>query len=252
MKISVITVCYNSAATISDTLASVAGQSFASVEHIIIDGGSTDGTLEIIKNHSDHSERVVKFISEPDKGIYDAMNKGIALATGDVIAILNADDIYADAGVLQRVADKMLDSRVDALLGDVTFFRDGEPNKILRYYDSSRFSPEKMAYGWMPAHPAMFMKREIYARTGKFEIDYKIAADFEFIIRAFVGKNLHYEHISEVLVKMRAGGISTAGWRSKLLLNKEVLRACRENGVSTNIFKIFSKYPTKILGFFKK
>ncbi len=249
MKISVITVCYNSARTVADTLKSVAAQTHPDVEHIVIDGGSKDGTQETIGKYM---ARVTKFISEPDKGIYDAMNKGVALATGDVIGILNSDDIYAHNDVLTRVAQKMADGRLDALLGDVGFFRDGTPDKIIRRYDSGRFSPDKMAYGWMPAHPAMFLTRDIYKHTGNYRTDYKIAADFEFIIRAFVGTNIRYEHLPEILVKMRSGGVSTSGWHSNILLNKEILRACKENSIATNIFKIYSKYPAKLLGLLAK
>jgi len=246
MKISVITVCYNSAATIADTLDSVAQQSWPQVEHIIIDGASTDGTLNIVKSRG---ERVTRFVSGPDKGIYDAMNKGIAMATGDVIGLLNADDVYADADVLSRVAQKFEDSNVEAVYGDVVFFKPENPDKIIRRYNSGRFSPDKLAWGWMPSHPALFLRREVYARVGPFNTSYRIAGDFDFIIRAFGSGQLRYEYIPEVWVKMRAGGISTGGLRNTLLLNKEVLQSCRNNGIKTNIFKILSKYPAKLLEF---
>ncbi len=254
MKISVVTICYNSAATITDTLASVAAQSFADVEHIIIDGASKDGTQDIVKHYIENNTgpHQIIFISEHDKGIYDAMNKGVARVSGDIIAILNADDVYAHENVLAQIAEKMAGGNIDALLGDVVFFRPEAPQKFVRRYDSSFFSPQKLAYGWMPAHPAMFMKKSVYDRVGPFNISYRIAGDFDFVARAFAGGALRYLHVPEIMVRMRAGGISTAGWRSKLLLNKEVLRSCRENGIATNIFKILSKYPAKLLGFFYK
>lgn len=246
MKITIITVCYNSAATIAGTLDSVAGQSWPEIEHIVIDGASTDSTSYVVKSRG---KRVTRFISEPDKGIYDAMNKGVALATGDILAFLNADDIYIHTEVLAEVAKKFENSDIEGLFGDVIFFDPKNPDKIIRRYNSGRFSPEKLAWGWMPSHPALFLRREVYQKVGPFRTDYRIAGDFEFIIRAFGSGKLRYEYVPEVWVKMRAGGISTGGWRNTMLLNWEVLRACRENGIKTNIFKILSKYPAKMLEF---
>jgi glycosyltransferase involved in cell wall biosynthesis len=248
MKISIITVCYNSAATIVDTLASVASQRWPDIEHIIIDGASKDGTQEIIKRHGTH---VAKYISEPDQGIYDAMNKGIAIASGDIIALLNADDSYAHPDVLSHVAQHFTDS-IDAVFGDVAFFRPENPTRIIRRFDSSRFSPKKIAWGWMPAHPGLFLRREVYQRAGLFKTDYRIAGDYEFVARAFSKFPLAYTHIPEILVNMRIGGASTSGLRGTIRLNREVLRACRENGISTNWCKILSKYPTKILEFIRR
>jgi GT2 family glycosyltransferase len=191
-------------------------------------------------------------ISEPDVGIYDAMNKGVALATGDVICFLNADDVYADAGVLARVSAQMEQERLDALFGDVVFFDASNPQKTVRRYRSRRFRPERIAWGWMPAHPALFLRREVFERVGPFRTDYRIAGDFEFVARAFGPNLLRYCHRSEVLVRMRTGGVSTGGWRNTLLLNREVLRACSENGIKTNMLKILTKYPAKVLEYFHK
>lgn len=246
MKVSVITVGRNSAATLPDTLRSVAGQSFPRVEHIVVDGNSTDATREIVALHGSH---VAKFLSEPDRGIYDAMNKGLALASGDIIGFLNADDLYADEHVLERVVRAMERDNLDAAFGDVAFFRTGEPGCVLRRYRSDRFHPRRLAWGWMPAHPALFMRREVFRRVGQFRIDYRIAGDFEFIARAFKDDGLRYRHLPDILVMMRTGGVSTSGWRNTLTLNREVLRACRENGISTNLMKILSKYPAKLLEF---
>ena len=247
--ISVITVCYNSGKTLEGALATVARQSLKKVEHIIIDGGSTDTTLSIIEKYRSKLSIVV---SEPDRGIYDAMNKGLSRATGDIVCFLNADDLYAHDDVLRQVTEKMDSVRLDALLGDVAFFKDDNPSLTVRRYRSQSFRPDRIAYGWMPAHPAMFVRRAVFQRVGFFRDDYRIAGDFEFIARAFSKENLRYDYLPEILVRMRAGGISTAGWSSKLLLNREVLRACRENGIQTNMFKILSKYPVKLLEMWRR
>lgn len=244
MKLSIITVCYNSADTIAATLASVASQTHADIEHIVIDGASTDSTLEQIQQHGQH---ITVLVSEPDGGIYDAMNKGIALATGDIVCFLNADDRYASPKVLADIALQMQLEQLDALAGDVAFFRAEAPEHMVRRYSSSHFKPERLAWGWMPSHPALFIRRKVYQYVGPFRTDYRIAGDYEWITRAFKHGNLRYQYRAEVLTHMQMGGISTRGWRNTLLLNQEVLRACRENGVSTNWFKILSKYPIKLL-----
>lgn len=242
--ISVITVCYNSVDTLGGALSSVTNQDWPKVEYIVIDGGSTDGSDKII----DHfKSKLAYVVSEPDKGIYDAMNKGLAYASGDIICFLNADDQYASNTVLSRVAVEMWGQELDALMGDVSFFHRKNPGLMVRRYRSDRFTPERLGWGWMPAHPALFLSRSIVQRVGCFKTDYRIAGDFEFIVRAFHGHTLRYHHLPEVLVHMQSGGASTGGWRSKILLNQEVLRACRENGLHTNMLKILSKYPAKLL-----
>lgn len=245
-KISVITPTYNAAATLGDTLRSVADQRWGDVEHIIIDGASKDNTAALV----DALQRPGgQFISERDNGLYDAMNKGIDRASGDIICLLNADDFYSDDEVLQRVAGVFEAHDLDAVLGDVGFVRDGALDTIIRRYNSSRFRPSRLAWGWMPAHPAMFLSRAAYERVGRYRTDYKIAADFEFVIRAFVQHQLRYLHIPQMLVTMRTGGVSTAGLRSKWIINKESLRACRENGIYSNHLMLASKYPAKLLEF---
>ena len=247
MKISVITVCYNSARTLERALVSVERQDWPDVEHIVIDGASTDDTNDVLEVFR---PKLACLVSEPDHGIYDAMNKGLAHATGDVICFLNADDQYASNEVLSQVIDRMQDQAIDALMGDVEFFHENAPERIVRRYRSDRFSPNRLAWGWMPAHPALFLRKEVFRRVGKFRTDYRIAGDFEFIVRVFGARELRYQHFPKVLVRMQEGGVSTGGLRSKILLNKEVLRACRENGLRSNIFKIMSKYPMKIMELF--
>lgn len=248
MKISVVTVCYNSALTIKDTLESVALQRYKDLEHLIVDGGSTDGTLEIIRAWREHP---VRLISESDEGIYDAMNKGIRLATGDVVAFLNADDYYKDADVLARVAKVMQAEQLDALYGDVEFFRPGQQDTVARRYNSGRFTADRLGWGWMPAHPALFVRRALFERFGAFRTDYRIAGDFEFVARVFQHADLRHRHLPEVLVRMQMGGISTSGWRATLQLNREMMRACRANAIPTNWLKMLLRYPFKAWEFFR-
>ena len=247
MKISIITVSYNSAATIVETLKSVASQSHDAVEHIVVDGASKDDTLAVVREHGRH---VAKVQSEPDRGIYDAMNKGVGLANGDVVGFLNADDHYAHDEVLANVARAFGDPRVGAVLGDVAFFRPEQPQRLTRHYRATRFAPKRLAWGWMPPHPALFVRSEIFQRVGPFRTDYRIAGDFEWIVRAFGPSGIrHFRYLPDTMVLMRTGGISTGGWRSTLLLNREVMRACRSNGLSTSWPKLLSKYPAKLLEF---
>ncbi len=248
MKITIITVCYNSAKTIGDTLTSVREQTYGDTEHIIIDGGSTDNTLDVVSTEGPH---VAKLVSERDRGIYDAMNKGIQLATGDVVAFLNADDFYKDADVLARVARAMQEEQLDALYGDVEFFRPGHQDVVVRRYNSGRFTAGRLGWGWMPAHPALFVRRALFERFGTFRTDYRIAGDFEFIARVFKHPELRHRHLPESLVRMQMGGISTSGWRATLQLNREMMRACRSNSIPTNWLKMLLRYPFKALEFFR-
>ncbi|HSW61835.1 MAG TPA: glycosyltransferase family 2 protein [Dissulfurispiraceae bacterium] len=249
MKISIITVCFNSEQTIESSLRSVISQTGVEREHILVDGASTDGTLDVIERHHD---KLTKMISEPDRGIYDAMNKGLRVATGDVIGFLNADDVYSHQNVLAMVVEIMKREHLDALFGDVEFFSPENMDRTVRRYSSAHFCPERIAWGWMPAHPALFLKRSVYERFGLFRTDYRIAGDFELVARIFKSGSLKYQHMPEALVRMRTGGISTSGLFNTILLNREVLRACRENGISTNWLKILLKYPVKLLEFYRK
>lgn len=248
MKISVVTVCYNSATTIGGTLRSVREQTYGNIEHIIIDGGSKDKTLEVIATEGPH---VAKLVSEKDNGIYDAMNKGTQLATGDVVAFLNADDFYKDPEVLAQVAKVMQAEQLDALYGDVEFFRPGKQDAVARRYNSGRFTARRLGWGWMPAHPALFVRRALFERYGMFRTDYRIAGDFEFIARVFKHPELRHRHLPKSLVCMQMGGISTSGWRATLQLNREMMRACRANSIPTNWFKMLVRYPLKALEFFR-
>ena len=243
MRVSVITACFNSAATIADTLRSVACQTWADIEHIVIDGASTDATLTILNQHK---AQLCKLISEPDKGVYEAMNKGLALATGEVIAFLNADDVYKDDCVVERVVQCMQKEHLDALYGNVEFFHPGVPLRVVRIYDSGQFNPARLGWGWMPAHPALFVRHEVFDQYGVFNESYRIGGDFEFVARIFKSGNLLHKHMPEVLVRMQTGGLSTSGLKASYRLNEEVIRACRENGIHTNWLMVLSKYFFKI------
>ncbi|HTL88179.1 MAG TPA: glycosyltransferase family 2 protein [Leptolyngbya sp.] len=176
MKVSIITVAYNAGATIRDTIESVLAQDYSQIEHIIIDGKSSDNTAEIVKAYGD---RIARFVSEPDLGMYDAMNKGIKLATGDVVAVLNADDFYIDSQVISTIVEQFKQHQVDAVFADLVYVKHNDLDKVVRYYSSANFHPDKFAYGWMPAHPTFVVKRWAFDRYGFFKTDYKIAADYE-------------------------------------------------------------------------
>ena len=249
MKVSIITVALNNAEYIESCIQSVINQDYENIEYIVIDGGSTDGTIEIIKRYED---KINLWISEPDKGIYDAMNKGIKLATGEIIGMLNSDDFYANDDVISTVVKEFQDKNVDSVFADLVFVKRDDPLRIIRYYKSSNFSPKKFAYGWMPAHTTFFARREVYEKYGAFKLNYKIAADYELLLR-FLGKyRISYSYIPKVFIKMRTGGASTKNFKSNWILNKEIIRACAENGIKTNYLKVYSKYFLKIIELFNR
>ncbi|MBJ7591777.1 glycosyltransferase family 2 protein [Aeromonas veronii] len=242
MKVSIITVCYNSAETIEDTIRSVENQTYKDIEYIIIDGCSTDQTNEIVKRHSNI---VSVHISEKDNGLYDAMNKGIKLATGDVIGILNSDDVLASETIIEKIADSVKD--VDGVYGDIGFY-DKSLNKKIRHYSSRGFHKAKFSRGFMPAHPSCYLKKELINRVGLYSLNFKIAADFDFLVRAFSIPHTNFLYFQNEIVKMREGGISTSGLSANILLNKEIIQSCRDNGLPCSWLSVLSKYPEKIMG----
>tara|TARA_B110000902_G_scaffold202084_1_gene229498 strand:- start:642 stop:1391 length:750 start_codon:yes stop_codon:yes gene_type:complete len=246
MKISIITAVYNRNKTIKRTILSIKEQMYGNIELIIVDGGSEDGTVNTIKKILDEDDI---FISESDNGIYDALNKGIALSSGDVIAFLHSDDIFFDNKVLSAVVEGFADKSIDVVYGDIYFFHPKNPLKVIRKYKSDSLSIKNLAWGKMPAHPAIFIKRELYSEIGLFNTDYKISADYEFLCRAVTARPLNTLYLPQVLVKMQLGGKSTEGLKNTVLLNKEVMRAIKKNGIYTNWFMLLSKYPSKILQF---
>jgi glycosyltransferase involved in cell wall biosynthesis len=243
LKISVITVCFNNQSTIQDTIQSVLDQSYKNIEYIIIDGQSNDGTVEIIKSFG---SRISKFVSEPDVGMYDAINKGIKLASGEIVGILNSDDFFYNNTVLEKVADTLNNNNTDAVYGDALFVDRLNTDKIKRYYSSKHFNPEKFKSGFMPAHPSFYVKRDLFEKLGYYKTDYKIASDYELLVRFMYVNHIRCKYIEMPFVSMRTGGLSNKSILSNITLNKEIARACRENGIRTNYFSIYSKYFTKV------
>lgn len=244
MKISIITVCFNSVGTIADTFKSIRSQEYENYELIVIDGGSTDGTQNIIEKNLDI---ISYYISEPDAGIYDGMNKGIRRCTGDVIGILNSDDIYAHDRVLLEVSNAFSQYKNLPMLFGGVEFRDFNNGEIVRIYSAKRFKPFKLRFGWMPPHPATFIRAEVYSKYGLYRTDMKISSDFERFVRWLYVEKLEYRYIDSVFVHMRTGGISTAGLSSSFRLNSEIVKGCRDNGLHTNLLIIAFKIPFKLL-----
>lgn len=239
MKISIITVVYNNATTIEHTIQSVLTQDYPWVEHVIVDGASTDGTLDIINKYR---SQIGIIISEKDNGMYDAMNKGIKAATGDVIGILNSDDFFYDDQVLSQIATAFTnDTTLEATIGDIIFVKE-DNNTPLRHYNAQHWRPTKFAWGYMPPHPSFFCKKELFAVYGFYKTDYKIAADYELLIRFLLVKKVRYKYLPIITTKMRMGGKSTKNFNSILTLNKEIKRGLIENNISGSYLKIYSKY----------
>jgi glycosyltransferase involved in cell wall biosynthesis len=242
--VSIITVCFNSAKTIRQTIDSVLMQDYPTMQYIVVDGGSVDGTVEIVR---EYKEQIDVFICEPDRGIYDAMNKGIRAATGDVVGMLNSDDFYADAHAVSELMNALCDRDVEAVFADLVYVDQTDSRLVRRYYDSGRWRPSRFRFGWMPAHPTFFIKRKWYERYGLFSLDYRIAADFEMLVRLLHTGRASYTHVGRPIVRMRVGGTSTSGLRHSLLLNREIVRACRANGIWTTLPLVLLKIPAKLL-----
>lgn len=253
MVITVITVTYNSEKTITDTLKSVFSQTYSNIEYIIVDGASKDKTLNIIKQYEPLFDNRMRWISEPDRGIYDAMNKGIRMATGDVIGILNSDDFFTSGDVLEKVVREFeKDSDLEAVYGDVHFVHPDNLQKCVRYYSSAIFRLLLFRFGFMPAHPSFYVKRECYEKYGLYALDYKIAADYDLLIRFLYVNRILYRYLKTDFVTMRTGGVSTQGFRSRLILNREIVKACRKYGIYTNLWILLLKYFYKVFELFRK
>lgn len=231
MRISVITATYNSGRTIGDTLESVLRQTYSDVELIVVDGASRDDTMDVVRRYEPRFGGRMHWTSEPDRGIYDAMNKGIARATGDVIGILNSDDFYTSDTVLERVAEAMAGGDVDAVYGDIHYVRDGDLRRCVRYYSSRPFRRWMMRLGFMPAHPSFYCRREVYERCGTFDTTYRVAADFENLLRLIYVNRIRTCYLPADFVTMRTGGASTSGLSSHRQIMRDHLRALRSNGV---------------------
>lgn len=248
MKISIITAAFNSSATIADTLDCIGRQDHPDIEHIIVDGGSTDKTLDIVTAFP-HVSRVV---TGKDEGIYDAMNKGIGLATGDIIGILNSDDVYTDGGVLSDVARAFADPAVMTVYADLQYVDSADLEKIRRRWRSGPFKPGNFYFGWMPPHPTFFVRREVYEQAGVFNLSMRSAADYELMLRILLKHRVPAYYIPRVIVKMRAGGMSNASLLNRLRGNKEDRMAWKLNGLKPYFFTLYLKPLRKIHQFIFK
>lgn len=247
MKISVITVTYNSAATVKDTMKSVLKQTYKDYEYLVIDGGSKDNTVDIIKEMEPKFEGRMRWISERDKGMYDGINKGIRMATGDVVGIINSDDFYHRTDIFDHINKAFEeDENVEAIYGDVRFVNPDNLEKTVRYYSSKHWKPWRFRFGFMPAHPTFFTYKENFEKYGYYQYDYHIAADYELLIRHLYTNKVPAKYIPVDFMKMRTGGRSTNGWKANVLLNKEIVRACKENGIWTCMPLLFMKYFIKV------
>jgi len=241
LKISVITAVWNSEGTVGDAIASVAGQTHADVEHVIMEGNSSDGSLVAI-DRAKHSR--MRLISEPDDGIYDALNKGVHNATGDVIGFIHSDDFLAHDRALARIAAAFEDPSVEAVFSDLDYVSQADTSRVIRHWSTGPYHPRRLKYGWMPPHPTLYLRREIYERFGSYDINFGIAADYDFILRYFSQATGKSVYIPEVLYKMRVGGVSNrnlAKIRQKMAEDMLAIRRNGVGGVHTLVLKNLSK-----------
>lgn len=246
LKISVITTTYNSASTLEDTIKSVVSQDYKNIEYIIIDGLSKDNTLEIVNRYKDHISLVV---SEKDKGIYDALNKGIEKATGDIIALLHSDDFYIDNTVLSEVATAFEKNNCDSVYGNLYYVDKDDTNKIVRKWVSGNYKHGMFLNGWMPPHPAFFVKKSVYEKHGIFNLDFRSAADYELMLRLLHKEKISTVYLNKFLVKMRTGGQSNASVTNRIKANQEDRRAWNVNGLKPRFYTLFFKPLRKIVQF---
>jgi len=250
MKISIITITYNSAQTVEDTLRSVTSQDYPNLEYIIIDGKSKDTTLQIVDKYK---SKIAKIVSEKDKGLYDALNKGIKNATGDVIGMLHSDDLYANEQVISKVAQKFAeDSTIEGVYADLVFVSRKDTNKAMRVWESGTYEEGAFLKGWMPPHPTFFVRKEVYEKFGGFNTGLKLSADYELMLRLIHKNNIKLAYLNETIVKMRMGGVSNVSFFVKLKANLEDKLAWKLNGMKPNFTTIFMKPIRKIKQYFKR
>lgn len=249
MKVSIITACYNSGETIEDTIKSVINQTYSNIEYIIIDGESKDNTLEIVNGYKD---RVSKISIGKDDGIYFALNKGLSLATGDIIGFLHSDDFYFNDRVIENVVACFKKNKTESIYGDLVYVDSFDTNKMIRYWKSGKYRRGSFKFGWMPPHPSFFVKREIYEKYGMFNTTLKSAADYEFMLRILHCKNITVSYLKEVLVKMRVGGKSNATIGNRIKANLEDRKAWALNDVNPFWFTLYLKPLRKLKQYFLK
>jgi len=245
VKVSIITATYNCEQTVRDTLHCIQQQSFSDIEHIIIDGGSSDDTLKIVREF----EHVSKLISERDEGIYDAMNKGIANASGEVIGILNSDDVYIGHDVIATIAQTFLNPDVQTSYADLQYVQTNNLNKIVRTWKAGQFNKRNFYFGWMPPHPTFFVRKAVYEKVGLFNLSLKSAADYEMMLRILVKYEIPTSYIPKTIVKMRTGGMSNASFRNRIKANREDRLAWKLNGLEPHFFTLYAKPIRKISQF---
>ena len=248
LKISIITATYNREKTVADSLSSLRQQSHGDYEHLIQDGGSTDGTLDIVRSLAD--ERTI-ITNEPDEGIYDALNRGIKRASGEVIGIMHSDDFFASNSVLEKVAAVLEDRSLDGAYGDLQYISASEPTNVIRHWKAGRYTPERLNWGWMPPHPTLYLRREVFERWGYYDTSYQIAADYDAMLRWLVRGKIKLAYIPEVLVKMRVGGESNRSLERIIRKSREDYRAIRSNGVG-GVGTLFMKNTRKLGQFIHK
>jgi glycosyltransferase len=246
MKISIVTPTYNSAKTLARTIESVIAQAYSDLEYIVIDGASTDNTKEIVADYQDKLN--IKFVSEPDKGIYDAMNKGIKLATGDIIGILNSDDFYDNSGVLNNVNKTFEDKKNDAVYGDIKYFSE-DTGKVSRYWEAGEYKENKLNNGWTVPHPALFVRKTVYNNCGLFNTDLKLAADYEFILRLLKIYKINIKYLPETFVRMYSGGASGNSLKQRIKGWQELKMAWEMNGLKLPRLFILRRVTSKLRQF---
>lgn len=248
-KVSIITVCYNSAKTIEDTIQSVINQTYDNIEYIIVDGLSTDNTLEIVNKYKN---KIAKVVSEKDAGLYDAINKGIDLATGDIVANINSDDFYIDNNVIADVVAKMEEDKSDTLYADLYYVEAADTNKVTRNWVSGEYKKGMFFKGWMPPHPTFFVCKSVYDNYGKFNLELKSAADYEIMLRFIHKHECSICYLPRVIVRMRVGGVSNVSIKNRLKANREDKKAWEMNGLKPKPFTLIFKPLSKVLQFVKK
>ena len=247
MKISIITVCYNSQKTIESTIQSVLRQDYSDIEYIIVDGDSYDGTREVLRKYK---ANISKIISEKDNGLYDALNKGIKIASGEIIGILHSDDVFDNNGVITKVAEVFKKINCDGVYGDLVYTKENDLSEIVRYWKSRRFKKELLNYGWMPAHPTLFLKRQVYDLYGKFDLEFKIAGDYDFMLRILKQNQLKFSYLPLVITRMRLGGASNGSPKYIYYKSIEDYRIIKKNKIG-GLLTLLAKNLSKVGQFFK-